>query len=105
MTHHGKSHSLQHDTNALPLEQSLAPWIATTDRTHGYRADQMQQQTEDDVKDIIIDDSPAPVEVDDAPSVHDREYPSLPLLTRNTRQTQRWCYLRAILCSMIWTKR
>ena len=33
----------------------------------------MQQQPNEDVTDIIIDESPAPVEVDELPSVHDRE--------------------------------
>lgn len=37
----------------------------------------MQQQPNEDVTDIIIDDTPAPVEVDELPSVHDREF-SLP---------------------------
>lgn len=33
----------------------------------------LQQQPNDEVTDIIIDDGPAPVEVDESPSVNDRE--------------------------------
>jgi hypothetical protein len=33
------------------------------------------QQAKDDVADIVIDEAPAPVEIDESPSVSDRESP------------------------------
>jgi hypothetical protein len=32
------------------------------------------QQTKDDVADIVIDEAPTPVEIDESPSVNDRKF-------------------------------
>jgi hypothetical protein len=34
----------------------------------------MKQQDKDEVADIVIDEAPAPVEIDESPSVSDRKY-------------------------------